>query len=238
MTIDTSGSDLDAALGRSFSIPVPVRSRDVIDRRVEVAIAAETARRTSRVRRFRFPRPARLLLVGVAATLLLAGTVAGGATIFGQLVGGAPLMENVWDRATEIGQSMTDAGYTVHLERAAADPERVWVIVSVTAASGTEALPERMRVIDATGVVMDGGTGAGTDGARGVTATLFGFRVPDGITPRGPFTLEVTSVTTAGSETPRNWTEVPGHWTFTFDVPLTPPFGRVPANATAQPHAP
>ena len=232
MVHDTTSSDLEAVLERSFSLPVPSLSRDVIDRRVEAAIARDAARHASRGRGFRFRMPARLL-VGVAAAVLLTGTVVGGGTLFGLLVGGAPLMENVWDRATEIGQSMTDAGYTVQLERAAADPERVWVIVSVTAASGTEALPERMRVIDATGVVMDGGTGAGTDGARGVTATLFGFRVPDGITPRGPFTLEVTSVTTAAGEI-----ETLGQWTFTFDVPLTAPFSPAPANATGRAAAP
>jgi hypothetical protein len=231
VTPDTTGSDLEAALGRSFSFPVPVRSRNVSDRRVEVAIASETARRTSRVRGRGFPMSARRLLVGVAAGLLLAGTVAAGGTLFSRLIGGAPLLEDVWDRATEIGQSTTDAGYTIVLERAAADPERVWVAVSVTAASGTGADLGRMRVTDANGVVMDGGTGAGAADVRGVSATLFGFRVPDGITPHGPFTLEVTSVMTAAGETP-------GHWTFTFDVPLTSAASRGPANATAQPDAP
>jgi hypothetical protein len=231
MTNDTAGSDLEAALGRSFAIAVPVRSREVIDGRVEVAIASDMARRTSRVRDRGFPMPARRLLVGVAAAVLLTGTIAAGGTLFSRLIGGAPLLEDVWDRATEIGQSTTDAGYTIVLERAAADPERVWVAVSVTAASGTGADLGRMRVTDANGVVMDGGTGAGTADVRGISATLFGFRVPDGMTPHGPFSLEVTSVMTAAGETP-------GHWTFTFDVSLTSPSSRAPANTTAQPHAP
>lgn len=232
MTHDTTEFDLDAALGRSLSLPVPARSRDVIDHRVEVAITSETARRTSRVPGRGFPMPARRLLVGVAAAVLLAGTVAAGGTLFSQLIGGAPLLENVWDRATDIGQSATDAGYTIVLERAAADPERIWVAVSVTAASGTGADLGRMRVVDANGVVMDGGTGAGTDDVRGVTATLFGFGVPDGITPRGPFTLEVTSVMTRAGDT------TPGHWTFKFDVPLTSAPIRAPAKATTKPDAP
>ncbi len=235
MTLDTSDSNLEAALGRSYSIPVSVRSRDVIDRRVEVAITLETARRTRRVLGRRFPMPARRLLVGVAVALLLTGSVAAGGTIFSQLIGGAPLMENVWDRATEIGQSRTDAGYTILLERAAADREHVWVILSVTAASGAAADIGRFRVIDANGVVIRPGTCAGTGDVRGASAVLCGCNVPAGITPRGPFTLEVTSVTTAAGET-----ETPGHWTFAFDVPLTTPFGRGPANATAtvRPDAP
>jgi hypothetical protein len=168
-------------------------------------------------------------LVGVAVAVLLTGTVAAGGTLFNQLIRGAPLLEDVWDRSTEIGQSRTDRGYTIVLERAAADPERVWVALSVTAASGAYADTGRMRVIDANGVVMDGGIGVGDADARGVTATLFGFKVPDGITPHGPFILEVTSVMTAPFEMTR------GEWTFTFDVPLGQAWGRGPAEATAGP---
>jgi hypothetical protein len=234
MTPDTSGSDVETLLGRSFSLPIPVRSRDDIDRRVESAIASHTERRARQVRGFRFPTPARRLLLGVAAAALLTGTVAAGGTIFSRLIGGAPLMENVWDRATEIDQSSTDAGYTIHLERAAADREHVWVIVSVTAASGTEASTGRMRVIDANGVVIRPGTCAGTgDVFQGVSAALCGCNVPAGITPHGPYTLEVTSVTTDAGEI-----ETPGHWTFTFDVPLTAPFNPGPASATVRPDAP
>jgi len=215
MTHDTVGSDLEAALGRSFSNPVPARIRDFIDRRVEAAIASEIARPTRRVQGRGFPRPARRLLVGVAAAVLLTGTVAAGGTLFSQLIAGAPLLDDVWDRSIEIGQSKTDAGYTIVLERAAADPERVWV-----ALSGVGADPGRMRVIDANGVVMDGGIGVGDADRRGSTATLFGFQVPDGITPHGPYILEVTSVMTAPFEMTR------GDWTFTFDVPLGPAWSR------------
>lgn len=139
-------------------------------------------------------------------------------------------MENVWDRATAIGQSSTDAGYTIHLERAAADQEHIWVIASVASASGAEASLGRLRVVDATGAVIKGGTCAGTGVVQGVSAELCGLTVPDGITPRGPFTLEVTSVTTAAAET-----EVSGQWTFTFDVPLTAAFTPAPPQASRLP---
>jgi hypothetical protein len=221
MTHDRAGSDLEVVLERNFAIPIPAPSRRVIDGRVDVAIATETKRRSSRVSARGFSVPARRLFLGVAAAVLLTGTVVAGGTLFGALVADAPLLRNVWDRATEIDQSTADAGYTIVLERAAADPERIWVAVSVAAESGTAADIGRMRVIDANGVVMDGGTGVGTGDVRGISASLFGFKVPDGITPQGPFTLEVTSVVTAGGETP-------GHWTFSFDVPLTPLFTQAP----------
>jgi hypothetical protein len=231
MTPDTTRLDLEGALGRTFFIPIPVRSRDVIDRRVEVAIAAETARRTRRIRD-RVPLlPARRLLVGIAAAVLLAGSVAAGGTLFSRLIAGAPLLEDVWDRATEIEQSTTDAGYTIVLERAAADPERVWVAVSVTAESGIGADIGRMRITDANGMVLDGWTGAGTGDVRGVSASLFGFKVPGGITLHSPFTLNVTSLTTPAGETT-------GHWSFTFDVPLTPAATQAPQDPTAPPDAP
>jgi hypothetical protein len=226
MMHDTTSSHLEGALERGFSIPVPTGSRAVIDRRVEAAITREVARRSGRSRGFRLPMPTRLL-IGVAAAALIAGTVVGGGTIFSRLIGGAPLMENVWDRATVIGQSRTDAGYTILFERAAADREHIWVIVSVTAASAPAADIGRLRVIDAHGVVIKGGTCAGTGDVRGASATLCGLHVPDGITPQGPFTLEVTSVTTAAGETL-------GHWTFTFDVPLTAPFSPAPAMSTGR----
>jgi hypothetical protein len=226
MIPDATNPHLEGALGRSFSISVPTRSRDAIDRRVEAAISREAARRTSRVRGFRVQMPARVL-VGVVAAVLITGSVMAGGTIFSQLISGAPLMENVWDRASEIGQTRTDVGYTILLERAAVDRGHVWVIVSVTAASAPVASIGRLRVIDAHGVVISGGTCAGTGDLQGVSATLCGLRVPDGITPQGPFTLEVTSVTTAAGEI-----ETPGNWTFAFNVPLTAPFSPAPAMAT------
>lgn len=229
MTHNTADSDLEAALGQSFSIAVPVRSRETIDQRVEVAIASESARRARRGRGFSM-RPRRLL-VGVAAAVLLTGTVAAGGTLLSQLTTHAPLLQSMWERSTEIGQSTTDAGYTIVLERAAADSERVWVAVTVAAASGTGADLGRMQVIDANGVVLDGGTGAGTGDVKGVTAMIFGFKVPNGIVPHGPFTLEVTSVTTTAGETQ-------GHWALTFEVPLTPASSRAPANAMPPPNAP
>ena len=46
-------------------------------------------------------------------------------------------------------------------------------------------------------------------------AILFGFQVPQGVTPTGPFVLDVTALDVNGVKTP-------GTWRFTFDAPLTP----------------
>ncbi len=219
MTPETTDPQFDATLARSFAIAVPAQSRIVIDGRLQAAIASEAERRLVRGPRFwSASRSARRLLIGLGAVVLLTGSVAAGGTLFAQLIGGAPLLEDVWDRATVIGLSTTDSGYTIVLERAAVDPERVWVALTVTTASEPGADPAGLRVIDANGVVMDGGTGAGRQAGGGVSATLFGFRVPTGIVPRGPFILEVRSVMTAEDEQQR------GDWTFEFDVPLSPAF--------------
>jgi hypothetical protein len=211
-------SDVEALVQRAFAYDIPAESRDIMNRRVEGAIASPRWRRGRR-----FQKPARRVLLGLLAAALLTGGVAAGGTIFGQLIAGAPLLEDVWARAKVIQSSSTSAGYTVVLDRVAADRERVWVAVSVKAESGPAAAAlGRMRVTDANGVVMAGGTGVGSGVVHGETASLFGFKVPPGVTPHGPFTLEITSVMTPSTR------EVAGRWAFTFDVPLTRAFGGAP----------
>jgi hypothetical protein len=212
MTTDNIDRDVEGTLARHFVFDLPVGTRRSIDRRVTAAIAVDGRYlpRAARSRR-RFAFTPRLLAgLGVAA-IVLAGTAVAGGTLFDRLVGGAPMLEDVWDRATDIGQSVTDAGYTVTLERAAVDADRVWVGVSVTSAEGTADIWD-MRMTDANDVVLTGGTGVGTGHVNGTAAVLFGFQVPDGVTVEGPFTLEVTALDVAGVQTP-------GTWHFTFDVP-------------------
>lgn len=215
MTTDNSYSDVEAALARRLAFDLPNGTRRSIDRRVQAAIALDGRYLPPAARqRRRFAFTPRLLAgLGVAA-ILFAGTVLAGGTLFDRLVGGIPLLESVWDRATDISLSVTDAGYTVTLEKAALDQERVWVAVSVTSDAGAADIWE-MHVTDANGVVLSGGTGVGTGDVDGMTASLFGFRIPDGVTVNGPFTLEVTALDVAGQKTP-------GSWLFTFDTPLTP----------------
>lgn len=216
MTPDIANLDVEAVLRRAFAYDIPASSRHIMNRRIRAATVSRTPR-TGR----RFPKTARRVVLGLAAAALLTGGVAAGGTLFNSMIAGAPLLEDVWGRATIVRQSSTNAGYTVVLERAAADKDRVWVAVSVKAESGPAAVAlGRMRVTDANGVVMDGGTGVGSGDVKGATASLFGFKVPPGLTPRGPFTLEITSVMTASTD------EVAGRWVFTFDVPLTPAFTR------------
>ncbi len=154
------------------------------------------------------------------------------AALFNQLISGAPLLENVWDRATDVGLSVTDAGYTVTLEKAAVDSDRVWVALSVTSESGSASIWD-MRVTDAAGVAFTGGTGAGTGEVGGQSATLFGFQVPDGVTPTGPFVLEVTALgDDAAGEAGQS---IAGTWRFSFDASLTPTWSQPPAQVTPAP---
>jgi hypothetical protein len=215
MTTDNIDRDVEATLARHFVFDLPSDARRSIDRRVQAAISSEgryRARAADPRRRFALT-PRLLAGLGVAA-ILLAGTAIAGGTLFDRLVGGAPMLENVWERATDISLSVTDAGYTVTLEKAALDQERLWVAVSVTSDQGAADI-WKMHVTDASGVVLSGGTGVGTGDVDGTTASLFGFQVPAGVTVSGPFTLEVTLADVAGQE-------VPGTWLFTFDTPLTP----------------
>lgn len=212
MATDATDRRIEETLHHAFSFALEADTRRTIDHRVQSAVRTE--RRYQRP----MPRHSRLtlrVLAGVlAAMVLFAATAVAGSTLFSRLTGGAPLLENVWGRATEVGESVSDAGYTVTLVKVAADSDRVWVALSVSSDAGTADIWS-MRITDANGVVLMDGTGAGTQDVGGETATLFGFQVPQGVTLAGPFVLEVTALDVGGVETP-------GSWRVTFDVPATP----------------
>ncbi len=90
-----------------------------------------------------------------------------------------------------------------------------------------------MRVTDAAGVAFTGGTGARTGEVGGQSATLFGFQVPDGVTPTGPFVLEVTAL--GDDATGEAGERIAGTWRFTFDASQTPSWSRPPAQVTPAP---
>lgn len=228
MTTDPRSHTLDdAALERALSFDLSPDRRRAIGRRVEAAVASERRYLPGGSARRRLFTLTPRMLAGVgAAMLLLAATAVAGGTLFSQLITGAPLLENVWDRATDVGQSVTDGGYTVTLEKVAVDSDRVWVALALSSDAGGADIWD-MRVTDANGVVFSGGTGAG-GGVGGERATLFGFQVPDGVTPTGPFVLDVTALDVAGVKTP-------GTWQFTFDAKLTPAWSEPPVQMTPAP---
>lgn len=214
MSNESGSADFEQILGRHMTFAMSRRSRTAIDRRIRAAIVAEARRRPTSVRSAH-KVSLRGVLVGVGLTaLLLAGTVTAGGTLLSRLVWGAPLLEDVWARSTDIGRSVSDRGYTVALVKAAAEVDRVWVALSVASDSGTGADIWDMRITDANGVVMAGGTGVGSGIVRGVSASLFGFQVPKGVTPRGPYLFEVTKLDVGGRA-------LAGSWVIRFDVPLT-----------------
>lgn len=210
MKTDNPTIDLDKVLEGRFAFPMSARGRAITDQHVQHAIAVESARRRSPSRRSFLTR-ARGLLVGAAAAALVVGTVAASGTLFDTLIQGAPTLESAWANAEEIGKSTSDSGVTIVLERAGVVQERLWVALTVADETNSATDIGSMKVTDANGVVMAGGTGAGTGDVAGTSASLFGFHIPDGISPEGPFRLEVSSVTTQAGVTD-------GDWTFTFDM--------------------
>lgn len=204
-------AEVDNVLEDAFAFTMSARSRAITDQHVHRAIAVESARRSSPSGRTFLTR-SRGLLVGVAAAALVVGTVAASGTLFDTLIDGAPTLESAWANAEEIGQSASDAGVTIVLERAGFDSERLWIALTVTDEMSSATDIGSMRVTDANGVIMADGTGAGTGDTAGISGSLFGFDVPDGISLEGPITLEVSSVTTPAGLTT-------GAWAFTFDMP-------------------
>jgi hypothetical protein len=230
MTTDTNDATVESVLTRTLSFDLPTDTRRSIDSRVEAAVSTERRYRSSAAPRRRLLTLTPRMFAGLAAAMLLfAATAVAGGTLFSRLIGGAPLLENVWDRATDVGQSVTDAGYTVTLEKAAVDSDRIWVAIAISSDHGGADVWD-MRVIDSNGVAYTGGTGAGPGDVRGTSALLFGFKVPDGVTPIGPYLLEVTALDVQGVKTP-------GTWHFTFDARLTPAWSRPPAEMTPAPDA-
>lgn len=210
MKTDDPTIDLDNVLEGSFAFPMSARSRTITDQHVQHAVAVESARRRTPSRRSFLTR-SRGLLVGAAAAALVVGTVTASGTLFDTLIQGAPTLESAWANAEEIGQSASDSGVTIVLERAGVDQERLWVALTVADETKDATEIGSMKVTDANGVVMAAGTGAGTGEVAGTSASLFGFHIPDGISPERPFRLEVSSVTTPSGV-------ADGDWTFTFDA--------------------
>lgn len=213
MTTDPIDRDLGVALERAFSFALPDDARRSINQRVEAAVASERRYQDTNEprRQLHIVRP-RMLVALAATMMLIAATAAAGGTLFSRLVDGAPIFESVWDRATDVRQSVTNAGFTVTLEKAAVDRARVWVALRVSSDAGGADIWD-MSMTDANDVLYSGGTGAGASNTS-ESATLFGFRVPDAVTPAGPFVLEVTALDVNGEKTP-------GTWRFVFDAPLT-----------------
>jgi hypothetical protein len=229
MTTDARDRNVEHTLQDAFSFGLSDETRRSIDRRVEAAAGAERLYRPAAPRRRLGVLTPRIFGGLAAAMLLLAASAVAGGTLFSHLITGAPLLENIWDRATDVGESVTDAGYTVTLEKVAVDHDRVWVALAVGSDTGGADIWD-MRVTDANGVVFTGGTGAGGGDVGGERATLFGFQVPEGVTPTGPFVLEVTALDVKGVKTP-------GTWRFTFDALLTPAWSHSPVQMTPVPAA-
>src|SRR4051812_31569086 len=121
MTTDAD-RPVEDILQATYTFDLAPETRRSIDRRVEAAVASGRQFRPAGAPRRRLLRLTPRMLGGLAvATLLLATTAVAGGTLLSRLTEGAPLLENVWGRATDVGKTVTDAGYTVTLEKAAVD---------------------------------------------------------------------------------------------------------------------
>ena len=209
MKPETAMSDLVNSLERSFDFPMS-NARRVADQYVSHAIATESARRRRSPRWFVLTR-SRGVLVGMLAAVTVAGSVAASGGLFDNLIAGSPVLTDAWQDAHDVNESASDVGYTIVLEKAAIDSERLWVALTLSGAPALADLGE-MQVTDANGVVLTAGTGAGTGDVAGESATIFGFAIPDDSELHGPFTLEVKNVFGPDGL-------VPGRWAFTFDLP-------------------
>lgn len=212
MKLVITTADVETIVTGSLDFPMSTRARSIADQHLSRVITAESAR-GGRVRRWSFLNSTRAVLIGGVAAALLAGSVAASGGLFDTLITGSPVLEDVWLNGHDIDASVTDSGYTIVLEKAAVDSERVWVALTLVESPAGADLGQ-LQVTDANGVVLTGGTGAGTGAVAGQSAMIFGFSIPEGTTLQGPYTLEVTSVTAGDAP-------VAGDWTFTFDLPAS-----------------
>ena len=199
----------DALVADALSFQLRDDVRASIDRRVAAMIASRQPSRGFGVAPHLVRVTPRAFAAVVAAMVLLAAAAIAGGTLFTRLIAGAPLLEEVWSRATDVDQHVTSAGYTISLEKVAVFEGRVWVALTISSPKGSADIG-RMRLMDTNGIVLEGGTGVGTGDVRGDTAVLFGFKVPDGIAPTAPFVLEISQLEVNG-------TRISGLWRFSFE---------------------
>ncbi|MGI8930120.1 MAG: hypothetical protein ACR2F5_02280 [Candidatus Limnocylindria bacterium] len=221
MNAETEVRALENALRRTMAFPMETASRAVTDGYVQRALVAEATRRASLARRPLILR-SRGFLAGAVAAALVVSTVAASGSIYEAMTGGSPMLEAAWQNADVIDQSVEDAGVTVVLERAGIESDRFWVALTATADGDEPPDIGLMELVDVNGTVMSGGTALGSGDLAGSSATLFGFTIPAEVTPQGPFTLAITSVTTTEISAVNTAEHIPGDWTFTFDLEQQP----------------
>ncbi len=227
----TTDQVLDGRLARAFAFEPSTDVFQALDARVAAAVdrgRAETpARRT--IRRYRRPRV--IASLAVAAVLVGAAASPPVRQAFDRWLGGD--FSSVWDLATQIDQSVIDQGYQVTLVRAYADPVGLYLALTMEDLEGrdvAEAHAGMPTVVDEQGVEYPPFMGEfdGT-GSSAYAEGFWRFEVPAEAAVPGIRHLiaEVTGIgvrahdptdATDGFGYETLWTEIPGSWTFDFDL--------------------
>ena len=213
-----------------YAVSVPSE----LDRRIEMAIATVSIRRSGRRR----PR----MIAAFAAAVIFATAAAGPA--FEWFQGWHGPFDRLWDISTPVDQTVTADGYRVTVHRAYADRLGVRLAMTVEDQDGrwSDLYVEEADVTDADGLAFEGWNWSGSrTPVDGSSETWSRFLLPP--TALGDDLQLRVTVTSLAVRSPEPvpsdpdpesiWTTVGGQWTFDLEVPFTEGESAVAPAATA-----
>ena len=239
----STDATLDHRLAAAFGDEPPPAVFEALDQRLADAIerARAVAGSHGAYRRRRLTRNRAIAAVAVAAVLV--GTAASPTVreAFDRWAGGD--FSSIWELATPIDQSVVDESYRVTLVRAYADPVGLYLALTMEDLEDrdvSEAHVGSATVSDADGVVYPPFIG-GSDGtgSSAYSEGLWRYHVPVEAAVPGVrrLTAEVTGISVRANDPPDAtdgfpfetlWTEIPGSWTFQFDLEFKGRLGAQP----------
>jgi hypothetical protein len=229
----TNDADLDRQLSAAFSFDPSAVLLRALDDRYTAAVEQVRSESPMRRRKARTGRTRRRVIAALAVAAVLVGTAASPPVrnAFDSWFGGD--FESVWDVATTVDQSVVDQGYRVTLVRAYADPVGLYLTMTMEDLEGrdlAEAHAGMPSVKDDQGIEYPANMGQfdGT-GSSTYAEGLWRYDVPSEAASAGirHLTAELTAISVRQHDPPDAtpgfayetlWTEVPGSWTFDFDL--------------------
>ncbi len=227
----TTDPILDRQLARAFAFEPSTVALQSLDDRVAAAVGRIRAETPTRLATRRHRRPRVIAALAVAAVLVGAAASPPVREAFDRWLGGD--FSSVWDLATPIDQSVIDEGYRVTLVRAYADPAGLYLALTMEDLEGrdvAEAHAGMPTVMDDHGITYPTSMGKsdGT-GDRAYAEGFWRYQVPAEAAVPGTrhLTAEVTGIAVRAHDPPdvtdgfayeTLWTQIPGSWTFDFDL--------------------
>ena len=229
----TTDSTLDRQLAGAFAFEPPPAVLRTLDERFVATVGRVRAETPTRLATARRRRTRRRAMTTLAVAAVLVGTAASPPVreAFDSWFGGD--FSSVWDVATPIDQSVTDQGYRVTLVRAYADPAGLYLAMTMEDLEGRdvdEAHAAMPTVVDDQGVAYPPSMG-GSDGdaTNAYSEGFWRYHVPTEAAVPGMrhLTAEVPGISVRAHEPPDAtdgfpfetlWTQIPGSWTFDFDL--------------------